>query len=75
LAKLPNYDIVTETHGRVEVTIMLTTQGFDLWADGYDKSVEEADESNAYPFAGYRKLMNAVYNAVMVRRPCHYRRR
>lgn len=54
---------------------MLTTQGFDLWADGYDKSVEEADESNAYPFAGYRKLMNAVYNAVMERRLCHYRRR
>jgi len=31
---------------------MLDNKGFDLWADGYDKSVGVSDEGNAYPFAG-----------------------
>ena len=33
---------------------MLDNKGFDLWADGYDKSVGLSDEENTYPFAGYR---------------------
>lgn len=44
---------------------MLDHAGFDLWADGYDKSVGLSDEGDRYPFAGYRKMMNAVYNRVL----------
>ena len=31
---------------------MLSSQGFDLWADGYDQSVGLTDEEGGYPFAG-----------------------
>lgn len=34
---------------------MLNHKGFDLWADGYDKSVGLSDEANTYPFAGYKR--------------------
>lgn len=40
---------------------MLDNKGFDLWADGYDKSVGLYDEENTYPFAGYRNVLNAIY--------------
>ena len=30
---------------------MLNNTGFDLWADGYDKSVGLSDENDRYPFA------------------------
>ncbi len=43
---------------------MLDSQGFDLWADGYDKSVQTSDEDNSYPFAGYRQVLNAVYQKI-----------
>lgn len=43
---------------------MLDSKGFDLWADGYDKSVQESDIDDTYPFAGYREVMNRVYQAV-----------
>ena len=33
---------------------MLDNKGFDLWADGYDKSVGLSEEENTYPFAGYK---------------------
>lgn len=48
---------------------MLNNHGFDLWAEGYDRSVREADEKNEYPFAGYMALMNAVYAQVMQSAP------
>ncbi|MCL2014913.1 MAG: class I SAM-dependent methyltransferase [Defluviitaleaceae bacterium] len=48
---------------------MLDNHGFDLWANGYDKSVDITDEKDLYPFAGYKNLMNAVYNAIMVKCP------
>ena len=44
---------------------MLDSHGFDLWAGGYDDSVNIADDNNQYPFAGYKKLMNAIYGTVM----------
>lgn len=44
---------------------MLDAKGFDLWADGYDRSVGLSDEDGSYPFAGYRKLLNAIYNQVL----------
>ncbi|MEG0835586.1 MAG: class I SAM-dependent methyltransferase [Christensenellaceae bacterium] len=43
---------------------MLSSNGFDLWADGYDKSVISADEANEYPFAGYKSILNEIYNIV-----------
>ena len=44
---------------------MLDNKGFDLWADGYDKSVGLSDEENTYPFAGYRNVLNAIYKKVL----------
>jgi len=32
---------------------MLDNKGFDLWADGYDKTTGISDEENTYPFAEY----------------------
>lgn len=44
---------------------MLNSNGFDLWADGYDKTVGLSDEDGTYPFAGYRALLNTIYNRVL----------
>lgn len=44
---------------------MLGSTGFDLWADGYDRSVGLSDENGRYPFAGYRAMMNALYRRVL----------
>ena len=44
---------------------MLNQTGFDLWADGYDKSVGLSDEGNTYPFAGYKAVLGTIYQAVM----------
>lgn len=43
---------------------MLDNKGFDLWADGYDRSVGLSDEENTYPFAGYKKVLGTIYDAV-----------
>ena len=43
---------------------MLDNKGFDLWADGYDRSVDISDEDNTYPFAGYKKILAAIYEAI-----------
>lgn len=44
---------------------MLGNKGFDLWADGYDKSVGLSDDENSYPFAGYKEVLNSIYNEVL----------
>ncbi|MCR4896497.1 MAG: class I SAM-dependent methyltransferase [Lachnospiraceae bacterium] len=44
---------------------MLDKNGFDLWADGYDKMVGLSDEGNTYPFAGYRKILGSIYARIM----------
>ncbi len=44
---------------------MLDKKGFDLWADGYDRAVGISDEDGSYPFAGYRQLLNEIYNRVL----------
>ncbi len=44
---------------------MLNHTGFDLWADSYDKSVGLSDETNTYPFAGYKLILNRIYNNVL----------
>lgn len=44
---------------------MLDNKGFDLWAEGYDKSVGLSDDDNTYPFAGYKVILNEIYNRVL----------
>lgn len=44
---------------------MLDNKGFDLWADAYDKSVGLSDYDNTYPFAGYKEILNQIYNEVL----------
>lgn len=44
---------------------MLDNKGFNLWADGYDKSVGISDAGNTYPFAGYKEVLNKIYNEVL----------
>ena len=46
---------------------MLDNKGFDLWADGYDKTVGVSDEDNTYPFAGYKKILGGIYKTIMVK--------
>lgn len=41
---------------------MLDKNGFNLWANDYDKEVGIFDEDNTYPFAGYKNLLNKIYN-------------
>ncbi|MCH5287409.1 MAG: class I SAM-dependent methyltransferase [Christensenellaceae bacterium] len=43
---------------------MLSSAGFDLWAEGYDRAVGLSDEDGSYPFAGYRAVLNAVYQDI-----------
>lgn len=43
---------------------MLNSNGFDLWADGYDKSVHLSEESDTYPFAGYKNVLSMIYRTV-----------
>ena len=44
---------------------MLDNKGFDLWADGYDKTVGVSDEENTYPFAGYKDVLGTIYKIIM----------
>lgn len=44
---------------------MLDNKGFDLWADGYDKTVGVSDEENSYPFAGYKDVLGTIYKTIM----------
>lgn len=44
---------------------MLDNKGFDLWANGYDKSVGLSDEENTYPFAGYKDVLGTIYKTIM----------
>ena len=44
---------------------MLDHKGFDLWADGYDKTVGISDEENTYPFAGYKAVLGTIYQTIM----------
>ena len=44
---------------------MLDNKGFDLWADGYDRTVGVSDEENTYPFAGYKDVLGTIYKTIM----------
>lgn len=43
---------------------MLDSYGFDLWADGYDRSVLLCEDDGSYPFAGYKEVLGMVYQIV-----------
>ena len=43
---------------------MLDERGFDLYADEYDASVKSSDEENSYPFAGYREILNSIFQTI-----------
>lgn len=43
---------------------MLNSTGFDLWSKNYDKTVQLSEESNEYPFAGYKEVLNTVYRTI-----------
>ncbi len=44
---------------------MLNNKEFDLWAEGYDQSVQLSNENGTYPFAGYRDVLNRIYSDVL----------
>ncbi|MGJ7912436.1 class I SAM-dependent methyltransferase [Neobacillus sp. LXY-1] len=44
---------------------MLSKSGFNLWADNYDNTVHISEENNDYPFAGYKQILNIIFNEVM----------
>lgn len=44
---------------------MLSKQGFDLWANDYDRTVQISEENNQYPFAGYKDILNLIFNEAM----------
>lgn len=46
---------------------MLDKKGFDLWAEGYDKTVGLSDEEQSYPFAGYQDVLATIYQMVMAK--------
>lgn len=50
---------------------MLNSKGFDMWADGYDKSVNLSEERDEYPFAGYKEVLNYIYNEVREKPGAH----
>lgn len=43
---------------------MLNNDYFDLWSDTYDEDVKLTERKNEYPFAGYKEVLNTVYNIV-----------
>ena len=47
---------------------MLNNKGFNLWADNYDETVQISDENDRYPFAGYKDILNTIFNEAMQRR-------
>ena len=44
---------------------MLNKQGFNLWANDYDQTVQVSEDNNLYPFAGYKKVLSTIFNEVM----------
>lgn len=44
---------------------MMNNTEFDLWADEYDKSVGLSEENGTYPFAGYKEVLNRIYNNIL----------
>ena len=43
---------------------MLDSKGFDLWANGYDKSVNLSEDNDEYP---YRAITNTCFLLYLVK--------
>jgi len=43
---------------------MLNAQFFDLWSEDYDREVIECDREDNFPFAGYRRIMEFIFDNV-----------
>lgn len=43
---------------------MLSSKGFDLWADNYDCTVHLSDQDDSYPFAGYKQVLGRIYETI-----------
>ncbi|GAB3071356.1 class I SAM-dependent methyltransferase [Salinicoccus sesuvii] len=44
---------------------MLNNEGFDLWANDYDRTVQISSQDDSYPFAGYKEIMNMIFQEIM----------
>lgn len=44
---------------------MFDHKQFDQWALAYDTSVASSDEENTYPFAGYGRVLEYIFDTVM----------
>src|SRR5699024_11635837 len=42
-----------------------------MWADHYDETVQLSDENHLYPFAGYKEILNLIFNEVMQKEHSH----
>ena len=42
---------------------MLNENGFNEWASAYDESVRESAQEESYPFAGYGKVLETIFQA------------
>ncbi|WAA13164.1 class I SAM-dependent methyltransferase [Fervidibacillus halotolerans] len=47
---------------------MLDKNGFDQWAVEYDLTVRKSEEGNSYPFAGYERILQTIYEKAMEKR-------
>lgn len=47
---------------------MMNNNGFDQWASSYDQTVDTSDKNNTYPFAGYNKVLNSIYQEITLRK-------
>ena len=50
--------------------MLLDNKGFDLWANNYDLDVNLSNETNTYPFAGYKDILATIYSEIMSKKPC-----
>ena len=46
---------------------MLNKEGFNAWADGYDRSTARSDADGSYPFAGYNEILSEICRRVVSR--------
>ncbi len=46
---------------------ILNKEGFNEWADGYDRSTARSDADGSYPFAGYNEILHEICRRVLSR--------
>ncbi len=44
---------------------MLNKEGFNAWADGYDRSTARSAADGSYPFAGYNEILTEICRRVL----------